>query len=316
MKTAFFTHPLFLEHDTGAAHPEKAGRLRAIEARLRESGVWDDLAHLDFSPAAESDVLRCHTSAHLERVKALAARGGGMLDADTIVSPRSFEVALAASGAAMRAVEAVWRGEVDNAFVAARPPGHHAASGRDFDNPWGFCLFNPAAIAARTAQQLGAERVAILDFDVHHGNGTQEIFWEDASVFFASIHESPLFPGSGAFSEKGGSAALGTTLNFPLPAGADGALYKLAWAQVGMAVEKFAPDLIILSAGFDAYKDDPLAHMSLEIEDFAALMAEAKGWAAKGCNGKIVAILEGGYNLDGLARGVEAALRELLRDAK
>ena len=174
---------------------------------------------------------------------------------------------------------------------------------------------NQVAVAARYAQEvLGAQKVAILDFDVHHGNGTQEIFYEDSSVFFASIHQSPLFPGSGAHSETGQGAGRGTTLNFPLPAGSDGALYELAWAQVGMAVEKFAPDLILLSAGFDAHQNDPLAHMKLKTEDFADLVSVAKSWAQKVCGGKLVAVLEGGYDLPALSQSVEATLRVLRRD--
>ncbi len=314
MKTAFLTHPLFLEHQTGAHHPETAARLRAIESHLRECGLWDELTHLPFEAASEADIARCHLESHIARVKNLAKNGGGALDGDTLVSPKSFEIALLASGAAIRAVEAVWKGEADNAFVAARPPGHHAESGRDPNSPWGFCLFNQIAVAARYAQEvLGAEKVAILDFDVHHGNGTQEIFIEDPSVFFASIHESPLFPGSGAHAEIGEGAGRGTTLNFPLPAGSDGALYRLAWAQVGMAVEKFAPDLILLSAGFDAHQSDPLAHMKLATEDFAALVADAKSWAQKGCGGKLVAVLEGGYDLPALSQSVAATLRVLRR---
>lgn len=323
MKTAFLTHPLFLEHDTGPGHPEKSDRLRAIETHLRKVGLWDELAHLPFEAALESDIARCHLPAHIARVKAMARSGGGMLDADTVVSPRSFEVALLASGAAMRAVQAVWSGDFDNAFVAARPPGHHAASGRDEENPWGFCLFNQVAVAARYAQHLGAKRVAILDFDVHHGNGTQEIFYEDGGVFFASIHESPLFPGSGAASEKGEGAGLGSTLNMPmdcvkpgriyrrLP---DGVLWLQQWKRLRLPLERFAPDLIILSAGFDAHKDDPLAHMKLEIEDFAALVAEAKKWATELCGGKLVAVLEGGYDLPALAQGVETTLRVMMSD--
>jgi acetoin utilization deacetylase AcuC-like enzyme len=217
MKTAFLTHPLFLEHETGAGHPERPQRLRAIWNHLREVGLWDELHHLPFESASEADLERCHTPAHIARVKTLAASGGGALDGDTIISRKSFEAATLASGAAMRAVDAVMGGEVDNAFVAARPCGHHAESGRRARSPWGFCLFNHVAVAARHAQhKWGLERVAILDFDVHHGNGTQEIFYDDGSVFFASIHESPLFPGSGAASERGVGAGLGTTLNLPM----------------------------------------------------------------------------------------------------
>ena len=312
MKTAFLTHPIFLEHDTGPSHPERAARLVAIEKQLRASALWDELAHLDFAPATETDIERCHTKQHVARVKSIAQSGGGALDGDTIVSPRSFEAALWASGAAMEATRAVWQGEVESAFVAARPCGHHAESGRDFGSPWGFCLFNHVAVAARFAQAtLGVKRVAILDFDVHHGNGTQEIFWEDESVFFASIHESPLFPGSGAASETGAGKGVGTTLNIPLRAGSDGAIYRAAWQKVGAEVKKFAPDLILLSAGYDAYAKDPLAHMSLQVQDFADLVADAKSWADRLCGGKIVAVLEGGYNLAALMHSVEATLRVL-----
>lgn len=315
MKTAFLIDSRFLEHDTGPHHPETAARLVALETHLRGCGLWDELKHLRIEAASEADIARCHEKSHIARVKNLAQTGGGALDIDTLVSPRSFEAALLASGAAMGAVQAVWQGEAENAFVAVRPPGHHAASGRDQGNPWGFCLFNHIAVAARYAQSvLSAQKVAILDFDVHHGNGTQEIFYQDGSVFFASIHEMPLFPGSGAFAEKGEGAGVGATLNIPLSAGSDGELYQRAWAQVGLAVEKFAPDLMLLSAGFDAYKHDPLAHMRLEIEDFEMLVSQAKKWARKLCGGKLVAVLEGGYNLDGLARGVEATLRVLQSD--
>lgn len=312
MKTAFLTHPLFLQHDTGSGHPERAARLVAIEQHLREVGLWDELQHLEFEAAGQADLERCHTSAHVARVQDMARNGGGALDGDTLVSSHSFEAAALASGAAMRAVDAVWSGEVDNAFVAARPCGHHAESGRRAGSPWGFCLFNHVAVAARHAQQKwGVERVAILDFDVHHGNGTQEIFYEDESVFFASIHEAPLFPYSGLSFETGAGAGEGATLNLPLPAHSDGALYRLAWKEIGKAVERFRPQLIILSAGYDAHRLDPLAHMKLDVEDFATLVFEAKIWARTRCDGKIVAVLEGGYHLEALAQSVAATVEIL-----
>ncbi|RYG59115.1 histone deacetylase, partial [bacterium] len=170
MKTAFLSHPLFLQHQTGAGHPERAARIIAIEKHLQETGLWGQFEHLDVSPAAESDILACHTPQHLERVKSISRDGGGALDGDTIISLLSYDAACMASGAAMGAVDAVLGGEVDNAFAAVRPPGHHAESGRSADTPWGFCLFNHVAIAARHAQRKwGVERIAILDFDVHHG---------------------------------------------------------------------------------------------------------------------------------------------------
>ncbi len=324
MKTAFLTHKLFLEHDTGPSHPERAARLVAIEAQLRTTELWDALAHPEFSPASEADIARCHISDHIARVKRIAQSGGGTLDADTVISPRSFEAALLASGAAIEAVRAVWHGEIKNAFVAARPCGHHAESGRDAGSPWGFCLFNHAAVAARYAQEvLGAKKVAILDFDVHHGNGTQEIFSEDPSVFFASIHESPLFPGSGAASEQGGGAGLGTTVNMPksranpnvinrrLP---DGVLWRNQWKRLRLPLARFAPEIIILSAGFDAHKADPLAHIELRTSDLADLVSDAKRWAGALCGDKLVAVLEGGYDLEALAQSVEATLRVMMSD--
>jgi acetoin utilization deacetylase AcuC-like enzyme len=315
MKTAFLTHPLFLEHDTGTGHPERAARLRAIETHLRQTKRWDELIHLDFAPASVADLETCHTPQHIARVKKIAENGGGALDGDTIISAHSFEAALSGCGAAMRAVDAVCGGEVDSAFVAARPCGHHAESGADFDSPWGFCLFNQVAVAARHAQKRwNVARVAVLDFDVHHGNGTQEIFYEDPSVFFASLHESPLFPGSGASTETGAGAGVGFTLNLPLRAGSKGAVYQAAWAQVGGALGKFEPQLILLSAGYDAHRADPLAHMELEIEDYRHIITEAKRWAHRYCDGKFVAILEGGYDLDALSQSVAVTLDVMRSD--
>ena len=309
MKTAFYTHPNFALHFNGDGHPERPQRLKAITNAIREAGIWGELAHPPFQPATESDLARCHTPAHIERVKAMSANGGGRLDGDTRIDADSFHVAKLASGAAIAATRAVLGGEFQNAFVAARPPGHHAESGRDADSPWGFCLFDHVAVAARWAQhEGGAKRVAILDFDVHHGNGTQEIFTEDSSVLFVSLHQSPLFPGSGARDESGAGAGRGATLNFPLPPGCDGAVYRRVWKLVGDAVRAFAPDLILLSAGYDAHARDPLGAMELQAADYADLVREAKSWADELCDGKLVAILEGGYDLSALGQSVVATL--------
>ena len=311
MKTAFLSHPDFKLHNNGAGHPERPQRLEAIENALQTANLWDELNHLSFQNAQESDLERCHTPQHIERVKNLAQNGGGYLDGDTFVGKESFEIAKLACGAAMQAVESVWKGEAKNAFVASRPPGHHAESGRDFDSPWGFCLFNHVAVAACFAQNLGAQKVAILDFDVHHGNGTQEIFTADDSVFFASLHQSPLFPGSGAASEIGIGRGEGFTLNFPLRAGSDGAIYRAAWEKVGDATRAFGPDLILISAGFDAHKRDPLGSMDLTTPDFAALVSSAKNWADELCGGKLVAVLEGGYDLTALGESVATTIEVL-----
>ena len=316
MKTAFYTHLDFALHFNGDGHPERPQRLTAIADAVRAAGIWDELAHPDFAPATELDLSRCHTRAHIERVKAMAASGGGWLDGDTHVGPDSFDVAKLASGGAIAATRAVLNGEFRNAFVAARPPGHHAESGRDADSPWGFCLFDGVAVAARWAQdEGGVQRVAILDFDVHHGNGTQEIFYSDPSVLFVSLHQSPLFPGTGARGETGAGAGVGTTLNFPLPPGCDGEIYRRTWKLVGDAVRAFAPDLILLSAGYDAHIGDPLGSMQLQAADYADLVRAAKSWADELCDGKLVAILEGGYDLIALGESVVATLN-VMRDAE
>ncbi len=309
MKTAFYTHPDFALHFNGDGHPERPQRLKAITDAVRGAGIWDELAHPDFESASESDLARCHARNHIERVKRMAASGGGWLDGDTRVGPDSFAVAKLASGAAIAATRAVLNGEFQNAFVAARPPGHHAQSGRDADSPWGFCLFDHVGVAARWAQEQGGiGRVAILDFDVHHGNGTQEIFYEDASVLFASLHQSPLFPGTGARDETGAGAGQGATLNFPLAAGCGGEIYRRTWKLVGEAVRAFAPDLILLSAGYDAHERDPLGSMRLQAADYADLVSAAKSWADELCDGKIVTVLEGGYDLSALGESVVATL--------
>ena len=315
MKTAFYTHPDFAKHFNGAGHPEKPERLNAIADAIREAGIWDELAHPSFESATESDLSRCHTPSHIERVKRMAQRGGGQLDGDTHVGPASFEVAKLASGAAIAATRAVINGEFDNAFVASRPPGHHAESGVNPNSPWGFCLFDHVAVAARWAQeQTEVSRVAILDFDVHHGNGTQQIFYDDNSVLFVSLHQSPLFPGTGARDETGAGAGQGTTLNFPLAPGSNGEIYRRAWKEVGAKVREFAPDLILLSAGYDAHARDPLGSMQLQTDDFAALVFDAKSWAGELCDGKLVAILEGGYDLSALGESVVATLNVLRAD--
>ncbi len=309
MKTAFFTSPRFGEHDNGSGHPERPARMEAISAALREVGLWEALDHRAFEMASEADLETCHTRAHIERVRQMAQSGGGMLDGDTGVGPASFEVAGLVVGAAIEAVRLVMQGEARNAFVCSRPPGHHAESGRDPYAPWGFCLFNAVAIAARAAQRdWGAARVAILDFDVHHGNGTQEIFYSDPSVLFVSLHQSPLFPGTGAASESGSGAGEGFTVNYPLPAGSSGAVYHRVWGRVGARVREFKPDLILLSAGYDAHDGDPLGGMQLTSDDFGALVYDAQSWADELCGGKLVALLEGGYDLNALAASVAITL--------
>ena len=309
MSTGYFTHPLFKEHDNGSGHPERAARLDAIAEAIAARPWRSRLRRFDCAPADEAAILRCHPASHIALIRRLAECGGGMIDGDTRVSPASFDAALLAAGAALGAVDAVLRGDCQNAFVACRPPGHHAETNRAM----GFCLFNNVAIAARHAQAThGLRRVAILDWDVHHGNGTQQIFYEDPSVLFASVHEWGIYPGTGHFDERGAGKGLGTTLNFPLPPGSDGAVYGDVWDRLSDEVEHFAPEMILVSAGFDAHARDPLAHMELQAVDFAHLARQTRRWAEHLCEGRLVCVLEGGYDLKGLSSSVAAVLEVLL----
>ena len=311
MKTTFLYHSDFKRHDAGPRHPERAARLEAMEASLRSENLWDGLRHRKFKAADDEHLLLCHKPELVKQVRRLAQSGGGNIDGDTHVSPPSFEVAKMAVGAALDAVDAVLGDECDNAFAAVRPPGHHAESGRAM----GFCLFNNVGIAARYAQRKHhLERIAILDWDVHHGNGTQEIFYEDPSVLFCSVHQSPLYPGTGRSWETGSGAGVGTTLNLPLPAGCGHEEYADAWQVFGRAVEKVAPQLILISAGFDAHARDPLGGMNLFPSDFAHLTRVTKEWAARLCDRRLICVLEGGYDLDGLSESIAAVIKELMND--
>jgi acetoin utilization deacetylase AcuC-like enzyme len=312
MRTAYFTNAIFRDHDNGTGHPESPQRLEAIDAALRREALWDRLLKPSFGPATQEQLRLCHDEALIERIRELAQRGGGAIDPDTRVSPTSFEVVCHAVGAAIRAADGVLCGEWENAFVASRPPGHHATPSRAM----GFCLFNSVAVAAREAQRVhGLERVAILDFDVHHGNGTQEIFYEDGSVFYASVHQSPFFPGTGSTDQRGAGAGEGCTFNIPLPAGQGDAEYLRAWREIGAAVKAFQPELILLSAGYDAHYDDPLGGMKVTRDGFAALTQSALDWARELCAGRLVCVLEGGYSLGGLSQSVAATMEVLSGDA-
>lgn len=309
MNTAFFTHPHFLLHEADYPHPECPQRLSAIACALENSLLNEQLSRPDFAAATLEMLELCHDESLIDAVRALSKLERAF-DADTYLNRHSFDVARLATGAACAAVDRVLSGACDNAFVANRPPGHHAESARAM----GFCLFNHAAIAARWAQKKGIKRVAILDWDVHHGNGTQEIFYGDNSVFFASLHESPLYPGTGARSETGSGAGVGTTLNVPLRAGCGDDDYLAAWRTLRAPLFDFAPQLIIVSAGFDAHRDDPLGHMNLSAAGFAALMRETLSWARELCAGRVLAILEGGYDLEGLSSSVLAVLNAMQSD--
>ena len=305
MKTAYITDPLMAAHANPGQHPERQARLEAMEAALRNTGQWDGLMHFESIQATEPQLRRCHTAELVTFIRELAEEGGGHADADTYVGEASYEIARLAAGGGIVALDAMAAGFIDNAFVAGRPPGHHAETARAM----GFCIFNNIAVAARHAQDAHEwNRVAILDWDVHHGNGTQDIFYYDKSVFFASVHQSPWYPFSGAVSERGDADAIGTTMNVPLPAGSGDSEYAEVWEEIGGAVHDFRPDLILVSAGFDAHQRDPLGGMEVTAEGFAHMARQTKNWARELCQGRLLCVLEGGYDLRGLSESACAVI--------
>jgi len=305
--TLLITHPACLDHDMGEGHPERPDRLRAIEQAL-EAETFQMLAR-DVAPRAETEVIaRVHPPEYIDAIRAAApAQGHTFIDQDTSMSPGSFEAALRSAGAAVFAVDEVMSGKARNAFVAARPPGHHAEKA----TPMGFCFFNNAAVAARHAMAAyGAERIAVVDFDVHHGNGTQHIFWDDKDVMYASTHEMPLFPGTGSLGERGEHDQI---VNAPLRAGDDGDVFREAMgAAVLPRLMDFHPDLIVVSAGFDAHRRDPLANLRLVEADYIWITHKLVEIAQRRCDGRIVSLLEGGYDLQALARSVAAHVTALM----
>ena len=309
--TAILASPLSARHDTGPGHPERAARIEAIERRLASSGLLGVAERVE-APAAEPRWLeRVHDPAYVAGVGAAIARGARVLDeGDTRVSADSLRAALAAAGGAVAAVEGVVRGAWRNAFVAVRPPGHHAERGESM----GFCLFNNAAVAAAHARAaLGIGRVAILDWDVHHGNGTQHLFEEDPTVFFASLHQWPLYPGTGLARERGRGAGEGATLNCPQdPGSGDREWLGALEGTVLPAIEAFRPELVIVSAGFDAHARDPLAQTRLSTVAFRRMTESVLELAGRCCGGRVVSLLEGGYDLDALADSVEAHVGALV----
>jgi acetoin utilization deacetylase AcuC-like enzyme len=311
MKTALIHHPVYEQHDTGDNHPESPARYVAVMDALRnDAELWSQLLELEAPLAPRGDVQAAHTTQHFKRVERAVSEGRGYLDADTIVSMRSLDAALRAAGGACRAVDAIMAGEARNAFLPVRPPGHHATS----ENAMGFCLFNTVAVAARYAQSRyrEIERVAVVDWDVHHGNGTQGIFYDDPTVFFFSAHQYPWYPGTGTRGENGQGRGRGYTLNVPLQAGTSARVHRHTFdAALEEIADKFTPDLILISAGFDAHAGDPLGQLLLEDEDFAEMTRTVKQWAASACAGRIVSCLEGGYNLETLGATARAHVRTL-----
>ena len=308
MTTLLITHPACLKHLTPLGHPERPDRLRAIERAL-EDERFQHLLRVE-APFANFDAIAlCHPMRYITALRDESPKEGLVrLDADTSMSPGSFEAALRAAGGGIHAVDEVMSGRASNAFVAVRPPGHHTETAR----PMGFCLFNNAAIAARHAQQRhGAERVALVDFDVHHGNGSQDIFWSDKSVMYCSTHQMPLYPGTGAANERGEH---NTIVNAPLSPGDGGAQFRTAMETVILPrLRDFRPDLIVISAGFDAHQRDPLASLNLLEADFQWATLKLMEVATATARGRVVSLLEGGYDLEGLAKSAAAHVGALMQ---
>jgi acetoin utilization deacetylase AcuC-like enzyme len=296
----------YRNHETGS-HPERPGRIDALKRGLGEAGIFERHRAVEPHQATVEDLALVHAPPLIELVERIAESGGGWLDPDTVVSPASCDIAKLAAGGAIRAVETALEG--GTAFALVRPPGHHAEPGRAM----GFCLFNNVAVAVERARHLhGVERVAILDWDVHHGNGTQAAFWTDPDVLFVSLHQYPFYPGTGAASERGGGAGEGATVNIPLGAGSGDAEYAQAFEEVVVpAIRIFGPELLVVSAGFDAHWDDPLAMMQVTTGGFRRMARLAGELAGELCEGRLALVLEGGYNLQSLSDSVVAVIDEL-----
>jgi acetoin utilization deacetylase AcuC-like enzyme len=308
MTTLLITHSACLNHVTPAGHPERPDRLRAIERAL-EDERFQNLARVEAPAASLETIALCHPMDYVTAIRDATPQNGlAQLDADTSMSPGSFEAALRAAGGAIFAVDEVMAGKARNAFVATRPPGHHTETAR----PMGFCLFNNAAIAARHAQkEHGIARAAVIDFDVHHGNGSQDIFWSDATVMYGSTHQMPLYPGTGAKNERGEHD---TIVNAPLRPGDGGVKFREAFESVILPrLRDFAPELIVISAGFDAHMRDPLANLNLLESDFEWGTCKLMEVADKYAQGRVVSVLEGGYDLQGLANSAAAHVAALMQ---
>jgi acetoin utilization deacetylase AcuC-like enzyme len=313
MKAGLVYDPIYLEHDTGD-HVENSQRLVAVMSYLKETGIKEKLTCLPARPALLEELEMIHTTEYISYVKSKAEKGGGWLDPDTVMSPKSYVAALYAAGGFMVAVEAVMRREVDSAFALVRPPGHHAIH----DRAKGFCIFNNMAIAAKFAlSRFSLNRILIADFDVHHGNGTQDAFYADPKVLYFSTHQYPFYPGTGWMDETGTGEGEGTTVNFPMAAGWGDEEYLRAFNEVLVPVaRRFQPQLVLVSAGFDPHWADHLAMMKVTITGFAQMAMILKGLAAELCQGRLVFTLEGGYNLQAVASSVKAVFDVLLGNSE
>jgi acetoin utilization deacetylase AcuC-like enzyme len=308
--TLLYYDPRFLDHTTGR-HPERPERVKKIAARLDQAGLTDQCVRPSWQPASRTRLERVHLPQHIDHVAEVAGRGGGMLDPDTVVSAASPEVAMLAAGAACDAVDRVLRGEDRTAFCVVRPPGHHALA----NHAMGFCLFNSVAVAARVATDEHAlDRLLIVDWDVHHGNATQDTFYADGRVGYFSAHRWPFYPGTGSSDETGSGDGRGATRNLPLVFGTPRGEYKARFiADLEAFAQHIRPQLVLISAGFDAHRADPVGSLGLEVEDFAELTTAVLDIAAMHAAGRVVSVLEGGYNPPVLAECVETHLRGLMR---
>lgn len=313
MPTALVHHSIYEKHDTGPGHPETPLRYEAVMNALRaDDEFWNTLIEITPERAPKGLVQAAHTQQHYREVEEAFGRGQMYLDADTVISMKSFDAALYGAGGAIAGVDVVLKGVAKNAFSASRPPGHHATA----ENAMGFCLFNNVAVAARYAQNhyKDIERVAIIDWDVHHGNGTQGIFYDDPTVHFFSMHQYPWYPGTGSRGETGFGRGLGTTMNVPVKAHTPADEQKRSFENSLADISRnFKPDLIFISAGFDAHITDPLGQLRLDDQDFVSMTRSVMQWADDVCGGRIVSCLEGGYNLDTLGETVKNHVAELSR---
>jgi acetoin utilization deacetylase AcuC-like enzyme len=299
---------VFVQHRAPSGHPERPARAEAVRDALAAAGIAGRGRHVPIRPASDDELARVHTAAYLEELARLVPGKSGWLDPDTYFSPGTWEAARAAAGSTAALALGVLDGELSGGLAVVRPPGHHATASKAM----GFCLINNVAVAAAAARAAGAARVAILDWDVHHGNGTQDIFWDDPSVLYLSVHQYPYYPGSGAPTETGGPGAVGATVNVGMPCGAGDGDYLAAFDNVLCpAVAAFRPDLVLISAGFDAFEDDPIAGMRVTRAGFAAMARRMRAVAAAVSHDRLVAVLEGGYDLGGVAGGMTEVLEAL-----
>ncbi|HET9621518.1 MAG TPA: histone deacetylase [Kofleriaceae bacterium] len=304
-KLGYVLDDLFIQHRAPSGHPERPARAEAVRDALRAAGIASRGEHRAIRPATDEELARVHAAGYLDDLTRTVPGKSGWLDPDTYYSPATWDAASAAAGATTQLVLDVLSGELGQGISVVRPPGHHATR----DRAMGFCLLNNAAAAAAAARAAGAARVAILDWDVHHGNGTQDIFWDDPSVLYLSVHQFPFYPGTGAPTELGGPGALGATVNVGLPSGCSDAEYAAVFDHVFVPkLRQFRPDMLLISAGFDAFQHDPLAGMRVTHAGFAAMARRLRAVADEVSAGRIVAVLEGGYDLDGLGGGMTAVL--------